>query len=164
MRWFLYNIILALVGLWLIDYFMDLEFSKPLVFIGVYAAVFLTLWLASFFLNRRYFFKIPKLISFIAYFIKELFVSNFNVAYDVLTPVHRMNPAIIAVPLDASTDLEIVTLAALITLTPGTLSLEVSEDRKTLYVHEMYIPGGDVEAIRQKIKHGFERRILELTR
>ena len=57
-----------------------------------------------------------------------------------------------------------MTLATLITFTPGTLSLEVSPDKKTLYVHEMYIPGNDVEAVRKKLKEGFERKLLELTR
>jgi len=86
------------------------------------------------------------------------------VAYDVLTRTSHLNPAIIAIPLDAESDREIVTLAVLITLTPGTLSLRVSEDRRTLYVHEMYITGGDVEEARRKIKDGYERRVLDLSR
>ncbi len=164
MKWLLYNLLLAFAGLWLIEYFIDLKFSKPVVFIGVYSVLFLTIWLTTYFFNRRYFFKFPKLISYILFIIKELFVCNFRVAYDVLTPVHHMNPAIIAIPLDAETDREIVTLATLITFTPGTLSLEVSKDRKFLYVHEMYIPNGDVEAVKRKIKDSYERRLLELTR
>ncbi len=164
MKGFLYNLILAFFGLWLIEYYIDLKFNKPLIFIGVYSALFLSIWLTTYFFNRRYFFKFPKLVSYVVFIIKELFVSNFRVAYDVLTPVNHMNPAIIGIPLDANTDREIVTLATLITFTPGTLSLEISEDRKTLYVHEMYIPGGDVEAVRRKLKDGFERRLLELTR
>jgi multicomponent Na+:H+ antiporter subunit E len=107
---------------------------------------------------------VPKLFKLIGFFIKELFISNFRVAYDILTPVQRMTPAIIALPLDAKTDHEIVALATLLTFTPGTLSLKVSADRKTLYIHEMYIPGKDVEALKKKIKDGFEKRILELSR
>jgi multicomponent Na+:H+ antiporter subunit E len=75
-----------------------------------------------------------------------------------------MNPAILALPLDVNTDREIVTLATLITFTPGTLSLEISPDRKFLYVHEMYVPNGDVEKVKQKLKNGFERRLIQLTR
>ena len=101
MKWLLVNIILAAIGIRLIEYYIDLEFSKPLVFIGAYSATFIVIWLPSYFLNRRYFFKFPKLIKYIAFIIKELFVSNFRIAYDVLTPVHHMNPAIIAIPLDA---------------------------------------------------------------
>jgi multicomponent Na+:H+ antiporter subunit E len=164
MRWFLYNLLGAMLGVWLVEWFLDLEFNLPLVFIGVYLACYLVIWLATFFIDRRYFRRFPKLIGFIGYIIKELFQSNFRVAYDVLTRRHLMNPAIVAMPLDANTDREIVTLAALITFTPGTLALEISPDRRFLYVHEMYVPDNDVEAVKQKLKDGFERRLLELTR
>jgi multicomponent Na+:H+ antiporter subunit E len=50
----------------------------------------------------------------------------------------------------------------MISLTPGTLSLDVSADRKILYIHAMYID--DVNAVRRKIKDGFERRVLEVLR
>ena len=58
---------------------------------------------------------------------------------------------VIAIPLEARTDAEIVLLANLITLTPGTLSLDISADRKVLYVHAMYIDGGDLDQARQQI-------------
>lgn len=164
MKWFLYNLLLALGGLWLLEYYVDLPLERPLWFLGVYTAIFLAIWLSSYVFNRRYFFKFPMLVGFIGFIIYELFESNFRVAWDVLTIVHKMNPAIIAIPLDCDTDREIVTLATLITFTPGTLSLKVSDDRKTLFVHEMYIPNDDVEAVRRKIKDGFERRLLQLTR
>ena len=67
-------------------------------------------------------------------------------------------------PLDARTDVEIALLANLITLTPGSVSLDLSEDGRVLYVHAMYIDGGDVEAYRRSVKEGLERRVLELLR
>jgi multicomponent Na+:H+ antiporter subunit E len=164
MKWFIYNLLLAFIGVWLIEQFVDLRFDKPLVFLGVYNALFFAIWLSSWFFDRRYFRKLPRLMEFIAFIIKELFVSSMRVAYDVLTRTSHLNPAIIAIPLDAKSDREIVTLAVLITLTPGTLSLRVSEDRRTLYVHEMYVEHGDVEEARRKIKEGYERRVLNLSR
>lgn len=95
-------------------------------------------------------------------FIRELVEANLRLAYDVITPKHHMRPAIIGIPLAARTDFEITLLANLITLTPGTLSLHVSDDRSTLYIHSVYAP--DVEQLRSSIKNGLERRILELTR
>jgi multicomponent Na+:H+ antiporter subunit E len=68
----------------------------------------------------------------------------------------------VAVPLDARTDAEIVLLANLITLTPGTLSLDLSDDRTVLYVHAMYLT--DPDELRREIKEGFERRVLEVLR
>ncbi len=64
-----------------------------------------------------------------------------------------------AVPLDARTDGQIAVLSNLISLTPGTLSLDVSPDRRTLYVHAMSVSSPDV--LRREIKEGFERRVLE---
>jgi multicomponent Na+:H+ antiporter subunit E len=73
-------------------------------------------------------------------------------------------PGVVAIPLDARTDAEITMLANLITLTPGSVSLDLSDDKRFLYVHAMYIDGGDVEAYRRSVKEGLERRVLELLR
>lgn len=164
MKWFITNILLAFLGVWLIEQSADLRFDRPLVFLAVYNGLFFGLWLFSWFLDRRYFRKLPRLLEFIAFILKELVVSSLRVAYDVLTPASKLNPAIIAVPLDAESDREIVTLAVLVTLTPGTLSLKVSDDRRTLYVHEMYVTDHNVERARRLIKDGYERRILRLSR
>lgn len=121
------------------------------------------------FISRRaihpdgYFTKLPKIISFILFFIKELIVANLIVAYDIITPQHKMRPAIIAIPLDTKSDIEITILANMITLTPGTLSIDVSECKEYLYVHTMYLEG-TADEFRKEIKHGLERRLLEVTR
>ena len=76
------------------------------------------------------------------------------------TPKLHMTPGIVGVPLDIKSDAEITMLANLITLTPGTLSLDVSEDKKVLYVHSMYITNR--EDFINGIKNGFEKRIKQL--
>lgn len=106
--------------------------------------------------------KVRQLLSLFLFFLSELIKANLRVAYDVLTPRIRMRPGIIAVPLDARTDIEITMLSNLITLTPGTLSLVVSADRRFLYLHVMYLD--DADEARRKIKEGFERRLLALLR
>jgi multicomponent Na+:H+ antiporter subunit E len=68
----------------------------------------------------------------------------------------------VAIPLEARTDFEILFLANLITLTPGTLSLDVSADRKVLYVHAMFLE--DRDGFRKQMKDGMERRLLEVLR
>lgn len=107
--------------------------------------------------------KVAHILRLLLFFVWELLLANLRVAYDVITPSHNAKPGVIAVPLDAQTDLEITLLANLITLTPGTLSLDVSADRRVLYIHAMFV-GGDVEQFRRKIKDGFERRVLEVLR
>jgi multicomponent Na+:H+ antiporter subunit E len=81
-----------------------------------------------------------------------------------LAPASYVCPGVVAIPLDARTNAEITLLANLITLTPGSVSLDLSEDRRVLYVHAMYIDGGDVEAYRRSVKDDLERRVLELLR
>jgi multicomponent Na+:H+ antiporter subunit E len=110
----------------------------------------------------RYFRKIPMAIGFLLFFLKELVLANLRVAMEVVTPRHRMRPGVVAIPLDVETDAEITLLANLVTLTPGTLSLDISTDRRFLYLHAMYI--NDPESLRREIKDGFERRVLELLR
>ena len=106
--------------------------------------------------------RVPRLIEFVLYFVWELLWANLRLAYDIVTPRHHMRPGIVALPLDAETDVEITLLANLISLTPGTLSLDVSPDRKILYIHHMYV--GDLAHEKRRIKAGFERRLLRVLR
>lgn len=108
------------------------------------------------------FLKLYRSLDLLFFLVWELVLSNLRIAYDVLTPTHHMRPAIVGIPLDARTDAEITLLANLITLTPGTLSLRVSSDHSVLYIHAMYVQ--DREQLIADIKHGFERRVLELLR
>jgi|SRR5690606_18492081 len=112
--------------------------------------------------NRKYYKIFPKVIAFVFFFIYELIKANLQVAYEVMTPHYNMSPGIVKVPLDAETDIEITFLANLISLTPGTLSIDVSDNKKVLYVHSMYIK--DRESFIASIKNGFEKRILEILR
>ncbi len=92
----------------------------------------------------------------------ELILSNLRVAYDILSPRYRMRPGVVGIRLDARTDVEITLLANMITLTPGTMSLDVSDDRRVLYIHGMYV--GDRDEFERSIKDGFERQLLEVMR
>src|SRR5699024_8428136 len=106
--------------------------------------------------------RVLGIASFILFFTWELFKANLQVAYDVITPRHDMQPRVIAIPLAVKTDAQHTLLANLISLTPGTLSLDVSQDRRVLYIHAMYVD--DPDAMRHEIKTGFERRVLEVLR
>ncbi|MFO7825511.1 MAG: Na+/H+ antiporter subunit E [Cyclobacterium sp.] len=154
---FLSNLLLSFIWLAVTGTFSFVNF----VF-GFLLSFFL-LWLIS--RNsgeNKYFHRGPKLIAFIFFFLYELIKANLQVAYDVVTPSYYMKPGIIKIPLTAKSDLEITLLANLITLTPGTLSLDVSDDRKVLYVHAMYV--NDKEEFVAGIKNGFERKLLEILR
>lgn len=109
-----------------------------------------------------YFRKVPRVLSFALFYLQELLLANLRVAYTVIMPRPRMRPGVVGVPLDARTDAEITLLANLITLTPGTLSLDVSPDRSVLYIHALDV--ADAESFRAEIKDGLERRVLEVLR
>ncbi len=105
--------------------------------------------------------RLPRIIRFVFFYLRELIKANARVAYDVATPSYFMRPGVIAVPLEARTDAEIATVANLISLTPGTLSLDVSNDRRVLYIHAMYID--DEAQLMEDIKY-LEHRVLEVMR
>jgi multicomponent Na+:H+ antiporter subunit E len=92
-----------------------------------------------------------------AYFAWELVVANIKVAIDVIRPRTAIQPAVLAIPLDVTSDGAILLLSMLINITPGSVTIDLSEDRRTLYVHVMHMTSA--EASRREIKNGFERRI-----
>jgi len=103
-----------------------------------------------------------KWLSLLLLFVRELILSALKVAWLVLQPKLRIRPAIIAYPLTVTNDAQITLLANMITLTPGTLSVDVSADRKTLYVHAIDLESK--EALIGDVAAGFERKILEVLR
>lgn len=109
-----------------------------------------------------YFGRGLRLVSLALLFLYELVLSASRMAMLVLSPRIDITPGIFAYPLKVDRDFEITLLANLITLTPGTLSVDVSEDRRTLYVHA--IDCSDPDRLCQDIAEGFERKILEAFR
>jgi len=157
------------MDLFLLNIFLAIGFSAVLGqfslsgFIAGFGVGYLALRLTKpLYGNTRYFQRLPKVLSLIIFFCKELLVSNLRVLWDVITPRHISRPGIIGIPLDAKTDVEIMLVANLISLTPGTLSLDLSADRKVLYIHVMFLD--DIDQTRQQIKQGLERRVLEVMR
>jgi multicomponent Na+:H+ antiporter subunit E len=112
--------------------------------------------------NPRYAVRAFRVVGLALFFLRELLVSSVRVAIDVLRPSLTMIPAVIAVPIELGDDAQITLLANLISLTPGTLTIDVSAEGSTLYVHAMY--GDDPDGVRQHIQHEYERRIQEVFR
>ncbi len=99
----------------------------------------------------------------LAWFLFGAFIAaNIRMAIDVLRPRRVLSPGIVRVPLDVRDDYEILMLTTLINLTPGTIALDVSNDRKSLYLHVMHVT--EPELVRAEIKNSFERRVLEILR
>lgn len=105
---------------------------------------------------------IPRLAGLGLIFLRELVLSSLVVARDVLRPGHAYRSAIVGVPIDLRSDAQITLLANMVTLTPGTTSLLVSDNRDTLYVHVM--DTASPEETIKSIKEGFERKVMETFR
>ena len=113
----------------------------------------------------KYYQRAYDLLNFIGYVLWSIVLSNVSLAKVVLQPRPHLNPGIIAVPLSVATNLEIMILASVITLTPGTISVDLGQTaqrERVLYVHNLTV--GDPEAFRQSVKNTFERRLLRVTR
>ncbi len=112
--------------------------------------------------NTNYFRRVFQVMSFLVFFTREMIIANVQMAYYTLSPLSRLRPGIVVIPIEGMSNLEITTLANLITLTPGTLSLDVSDDHTQLMVHCM--DASDPEKIVAEIRNGFQRRVKELMR
>ena len=135
------------------------SFTLPSLLLG-FAIGYFALWtVRPLFGESRYFERVWRFIRLAVLFVYELIVSSLRVVWDVITPAHISRPGIIAMPLDARSEGEILLVANLISLTPGSLSLDLSPDGETLYVHAMFVD--DPDALRRDLKSGIERRVLE---
>lgn len=155
---FLLNILLALIWMALTGQFDTANFAFGFIL------SYLALGLAQRVLEpSSYFEKAPRLLKLALFLVWEIIKANLNVASIVLNPRRPIRPGVIAVPMDARTDAEITLLANLITLTPGTLSVDLSADRKVLYVHSIDM-GDNPDHLRRRIKDQLERQLLEVMR
>ena len=101
-------------------------------------------------------FRMFHALSLAGFFAWELILANLRVAADVLRG-SGIEPAVVAIPLDVTSDGEILLLSMLINITPGSVTIDLSDDRRTLYVHVMHMTSA--EETRREIKDGFERRV-----
>jgi multicomponent Na+:H+ antiporter subunit E len=96
-------------------------------------------------------------------FLRALVVSNLQMARVVLfRPVRDLSPDFVAYPIGGLTRFEIVVLSHCITLTPGTTSVEISDDLSVLTVHAL--DAADADAVRASIKQDLEAPLLAWTR
>lgn len=126
-----------------------------------FVAGYAVLWLLQPLTGTRssYFLRVWYWVKLVVLFLYELVVSSLEVFWDVITPSHRARPAIIDMPLDVRSDTGVLLVTNLISLTPGTLSIDVSEDRKTLKVHAMF--ADDPDEVRRTLKAGMEKWVID---
>lgn len=153
----LLNFFLAFV--WM---FMTVSFSPSGFAIGFLVGLGIIILMRRFFSYRLYTSRAWAVISLFFLFLKELFKSSMQVLFIVIKPKMKLKPAIFELETELKEDWEITLLSALITLTPGTLVVGISDDQKRLYIHALDFD--DIEEAVNSIKDTFERAILEVSR
>ena len=104
--------------------------------------------------------RVGAALSLLSVFVYDLVAASLAVARIVLAVRRQNRPAIVAVPVDARTEWGVALFAYLVSLTPGSTSLHVADDRRTLFVHFLDAPDPQVRAAEMKAL--YERRILQL--
>jgi len=102
--------------------------------------------------------KIYYFFEFFIYYLYNLVKSNLIIAYDILSPKSRINPAFIRVPLFIQSNIGLLLFSNLLSMTPGTLSIDIVENRKVLLVHVLYDKGIE------QMQHEFQRLQKKINR
>ncbi|MFA7444339.1 MAG: Na+/H+ antiporter subunit E [Flavobacteriaceae bacterium] len=156
---FLLNLLLSLVWVALTGHLNYTNFMFGFI-LG-----FFVLWLLARNINKAekdYFYRVPKIIMFMLYFFYDMLRANIEVTREIITPRLNIKPGIVAYPLDLETDFEITMFTNMIALTPGTMVVNISEDKKTAYIHSLYLQ--DKEKFVDRMKNGLEKNLLEILR
>lgn len=142
--------------------FLKNEYSGNTFTIGYILGLLILIVFRHFFNERFYLLRVYAVMKLVLLFFRELLLSNIAVLKVILKPRLTITPGIFALETKLTKDWEITTLANLITLTPGTLVVNVSADNKTLYIHAMDL--ADKQEAIDNIKNTFEKAIMEVSR
>lgn len=153
----LINVLIAIM--WM---FMQSSYTVGSFIFGYMIGLFVLFILRRFLVFNFYLRRLWAIVKLILLFIVELIKANLDVVRVVLRPKMIHKPGIVAVQTNLNSNVEITLLAALISLTPGTVSMEFSDDSKTIYIHALDVPNKD-EFI-EDIHSSFERAIMEVTK
>jgi multicomponent K+:H+ antiporter subunit E len=150
-----WSAVLALFWLWLNN-----NLAAGSLVIGLLLGWALPFFARRFWPEREQVSRAWRLLPFAMVVMTDIFVANLKVARAILGPVRRLRPGFARVPLAVRSDVGIMMLANTISLTPGTLSAELSDDRSELLVH--YLDEADPDGMVALIKSRYERPLLEI--
>jgi len=135
--------------------------------VGIFIAGFVAFLIGDLFITQPHILKHPLrywyfLIYYLPKFLWECFKANVDVAYRVLHPKLPINPGIVKVKTSLKTDTALTFLANSITLTPGTMSIDVDKDNGILYVHWIDVKAKDVESATRIVVERFEKTLKKI--
>lgn len=153
----LLNFLIAVVWMFLYN-----DWSPTRFMIGYIVGAILIGMLRRFWPHDYYLIKVWAVLKLLLLFMKELVKSSVDVIKHIIRPKLQIRPGIFVFTTELQSDWEVTLLSCLITLTPGTLTIEVSPDQRKLYIHAIDIE--DAELLSNQIRNTFERAIMEVTR
>ena len=150
------TVLIALV--WIL---LQPEISAGMAVVGLILGIVIPIGTARWWPDRPTDFAVLPMVSYCALVIWDILVANVHVAWIVLTKSNAdMRPNWVVVPLELRRPEAITILAGTITLTPGTVSADLSQSGRFLLVHAL--DAADPDAVRDEIKTRYERRLLEV--
>jgi multicomponent Na+:H+ antiporter subunit E len=152
----LINLFIGFLWMFLQDDWSALSFLS-----GYLVGLVVLFVMRKFFSSQYYLFTVQAVINLFLLFIYQLFASSIVVIERIIKPKLDIKPGIVAFETDLESDIEVTLLAALITLTPGSVVIEISPDNKVLYIHAMDIPELSDGVFRSKLQ--FEEAIRKVT-
>lgn len=157
-RWLPHPIlVLALIVVWAL---LWNSWAPGVLLLGLVLALLITWWTQAFWPDRPRFYKPLTLLRFIPLVLWDIVIANLTVARLILGSTRKLRPTFLTIPLELQDPYAIVSLASVITLTPGTVSAELSKDRRTLYVHALDVDDAEEEV--RKIKQRYEAPLKEI--
>lgn len=156
-RWLLPHPFLTLL-LTVVWTLLQNNISAGMVVFGLILGIIIPLGTAVWWPDRPRAFRLTRMIPYMLVVMWDILVANVQVAWIVLTrPNSKLRPAWVIVPLDLRQPEAITVLAGTITLTPGTVSADLSDEGHSLLVHTL--DTDDPDAVRDQIKDRYERRL-----
>ncbi|WP_413380096.1 Na+/H+ antiporter subunit E [Alkalihalobacillus sp. 1P02AB] len=149
----------ALAVAWM---FLYNSYDLPTFIIGYIVGFLILYMMRRIFPSRLYIIRVYGVIHLGVIFIRELILSNYSVMRLILKPKLDIKPGIFTLHLDYKSDWELTLLALLISLTPGTVVIDISHDKEQMYIHSMNID--DLESSIGHIQNSFQKVILEVSR
>jgi multicomponent K+:H+ antiporter subunit E len=146
-----------LLGTWLL---LQNSLALTQILSGAILALLLPIMLRLLLGSRRRIYRPLLLLRFIAIVMLDILTANFHIAWRVLRPNRLLRPAHIEIPLTLRDEFAIAVLASTITLTPGTASTRISDDRRTLEIHALHVE--DEAALIAQIKQRYETPLREI--
>ena len=102
--------------------------------------------------------KIPLMVGFLFFYLWKLVTANIHIAYEIVTPRSRLRSKFITVPVELRTNYGVLLFSNLLSMTPGTLTVEIGKDHRSILIHALSDQDEerlrlDIMKLQDRVKH-----------